>query len=69
MFSMVIQIFVNIELNCLRNSSDEVHADVTLVLGLVHHLQTNRCKELESDQAAHLAVDVSCGVDLTVNFL
>ena len=66
---MVIKVFIDIKLDSLGNSSDEVHADVTLVLGLVHHLQTNRREELESDQAAHLAVDVSCGVDLTVHFL
>ena len=66
---MVIQIFVNIELESLCYGSDEVHTDVTLVLGLVHHLQAHSRHQLESHQAAHLAVDVGGWVDLEIKYL
>ena len=37
---MVIKIFINVKLDCLRNSSYEVHADVTFIFRLIHHLQS-----------------------------
>ena len=69
MNSMVIQIFVNIELECLGYGSDEVHTDITLVLGLVHHLQAHSGHQLEPHQAAHLTVDIGGRVDLEIKLL
>ena len=61
---MVIEIFVNIKLDGLRHSSYNVHADVTFIFWLVHHLQTHRCQQLELHQTGHLTVYVCGGVDL-----
>ena len=61
---MVIKIFINIKLDSLCDGSYKVHADVTFILWLVHHLHTYRCQQLEPHQTGHLTVYVGGGVDL-----
>ena len=56
--TIVVKIFVNVELHRPTNVPNKVQVDVTPVLGLVHLLQPDSCQELQVDKAGDLAVDV-----------